>query len=230
MDLILVGVVHRDPKGRGLLAGLLAELKPEAICLEMSPLGLVWRETQGPILKKRLARLLQSLPIGKRAHPHVQMIGAALGLPFEFLAARAHARRKRLPLHLVDLNWISREHLALYGSDIVTAKNLAILVQADDLSLEERVTREYRTASDLLSGGGRLRPGISPKVHDGASRLRERFLACRIRLVASRHRRVVHVGGWSHLIEDPEGRSMASHLKDLSPRRMLLSEARDRPL
>ena len=38
-------------------------------------------------------------------------------------------------------------------------------------------------------------------------------------------RKVMHIGGWEHLLELPGGRSLYDLLKDLRPRRVLLPDA-----
>ncbi len=54
---------------------------------------------------------------------------------------------------------------------------------------------------------------------------RERFLARRLRRLASRHRRVVHLGGWEHLVAWQDSPGLWRELADLKPRRLLLDEA-----
>ena len=58
---------------------------------------------------------------------------------------------------------------------------------------------------------------------------RERFLARRLRGLASRHRRVVHLGGWEHLVEWQDSPGLWGDLADFNPLRVLLDEADDLP-
>ena len=54
---------------------------------------------------------------------------------------------------------------------------------------------------------------------------RERFLARRLRGLVSRHRRVVHLGGWEHLVAWEDSPGLWPDLADLKPQRLLLDEA-----
>ncbi|MBU1743207.1 MAG: hypothetical protein KKC37_16860, partial [Proteobacteria bacterium] len=54
--LTLVGVVHLDPEGEAKLAGLLQDLRPDLISLQISPFAIRWRRARAPELAARLAR------------------------------------------------------------------------------------------------------------------------------------------------------------------------------
>jgi len=58
------------------------------------------------------------------------------------------------------------------------------------------VAGQFRRARQALAGAPRRR--IFPGVPETLAR--ERFLARRLRRLVSRHRRVVHLGGWEHLV------------------------------
>ena len=90
-----------------------------------------------------------------------------------------------------------------------------------DGELEEFVAAEFRRARLALARAPR-RP-ISPGVPEILRR--ERFLARRLRGLASRHRRVVHLGGWEHLVAWQDSPGLWRDLADLKPRRLLLDEA-----
>lgn len=217
-SIILVGVVHRDPEGHELLLRLLESLRPEALCVEFSPLGLTWREHRSAHLRKRLERILEHFPPEVKGHPQVQLIRAALEMPFEYIAPLAYAEIHGTPLHLVDYNWLSRAHLPLYESEILTLDNIGALVAGEDRPLEEIVESVYQRAMQCLED-----PVVTAR-WDGEvlDRKRERFLACRVRRAAQRHAQIVYVGGWEHLHIGREDHSLAVFLKNLCPRRMLL--------
>ena len=80
---------------------------------------------------------------------------------------------------------------------------------------------EFRRARQALARAPR-RP-ISPGAPETVRR--ERFLARRLRGLASRHRRVVHLGGWEHLVAWQDSPGLWGDLADLKPRRVLLDEA-----
>lgn len=221
--LVLLGVVHRDPQGAVYLCKSLEKLRPQALGVELSPLGLLWREQMGPRLLGKLDFLLEEFPPAAKAHPEVRLMVQALGLPFEYLACRDYASSHGIPLHLTDLNWVSREELPGYEKEILTRENLALLLSREQTGLGERILAAYARARRCLDSGGLLKEvGITPPWVYKRGLLREMFMACRIRNMAGRYRVLVHVGGWVHLVQDPRGLSLASLLKDLRPVRMLL--------
>lgn len=221
--LILVGVVHRDPEGGRHLSQLLQEIRPQAVGLELSPLGLLWREAKGRELLGKLEELLKEFPAPARAHPELKLIAEALRFPFEYLAGVEYTSSQRIPLHLTDLNWISREELPRYENEVLTRENLAALLSMGPISLEEKFEAAYAKASRCLNSGCSLQEvGIRAPWRGKKGLLRELFLACRVRRLADRYHVFVHVGGWVHLVEDPPGFSLASLLRDLQPKRILL--------
>ncbi len=222
--LTLVGVVHRDPEGGEKLLRLLESRRPDAMTVELSPLGLLWREARSREMLQRLDELVNRLPPNGRGHHQLQLIREALRIPFEFSASRRYAGRHGVPLHLVDLNWVSREHLPWYESEIITSHNLKALLEEPERSLAALMNSEYRRAAACLARGLSREDKESATWEEAKGRRRERFLACRVRSVAERHRRVTHIGGWVHLVYDSEGHSLASLLRDLVPQRRLLAE------
>lgn len=220
MELILMGVVHRDPRGKRRLERMLHWLKPDAVSVELSPLGLMWREGEGRRVRRRLDRLTLNLPPEKRGHHQIRLLRAALGVPFEYEAARSYALERGIPLHLVDINWTSRNHLLLFEREILTPSNLKRLTSREDRPLHLVVRGEYGKAEHWLRCS--FVWGLKGR-WDGLDDRRERFMACRLRSLCRRYSRLVHVGGWMHLIHDPERRTLFCRLQDLFPRRILLT-------
>ncbi len=221
--LILVGVVHRDPEGGKYLSELLQEIRPQAVGVELSPLGLRWREAKSGKLLGKLEELLDGFPAPARAHPEIRLIAEALRLPFEYLACADHTSSRGIPLHLTDLNWISREELPRYEEEILRRENLAALLSRGSICLEKRVLAAYARACRCLNSGCSLQEvGIRAPWLQKRGLLREVFLACRISNLANRYDIFLHVGGWVHLVDDPLGLSLAGLLRDLQPRKILL--------
>ncbi len=222
MSVILVGVVHKDPDGYGRLSGLLESLRPEAISVELSPLGLIWREERGQGLLRLLDSMVQGLPFQGHLSGHLDLLREGLRVPFEFTASLAYSQRNGIPLHLLDLNWVSVQHLPLYESELLTEENLMLLSELPSEPVRVAVKRSYLRAARCLARGVGGLDREATVWGDVTARRRERLLACRLRRLAKRHGTVAHVGGWVHLMHDPEGLTLASLLRDLDPRRVLL--------
>lgn len=223
MALFLVGVVHRDPRGYGKLFRLLEALAPEAITVELSPFGLLWREKEGRRLLEKLNGMLRGFPPGAWDHAEVILLRLTLELPFEYLASCDYAREKGLSLHLVDVNWISRRELPLMEKEALTERNLEELLAREPKDVDTVLRSAYGKAVKCVEGGkSLLEVGIAPPWCTFLGVLRERILACRVEKIASIYGKVVHVGGWIHMVSDATGKSMASLLNHLHPQKILL--------
>jgi pheromone shutdown protein TraB len=231
--LTLIGTVHRDPRGAERLQSLLRSLHPDLITLEMSEKALAYRlgDARRQLLRidrllVRLARELPIEPVKLQAHPAVADIRTLLALPFEYQAAAAYAAGGEVPLHLIDRSDISAAKLQRVERELITYRNLKILVSlpvgAEKSDFEgygrahAMITRDPgETVRQAFLAGRRGEEGIGG---------RDRWMAAQIRrlLAARRGGHLVHVGGWVHLIEDARGETLYSLLADLEPQRLLL--------
>jgi pheromone shutdown protein TraB len=231
--LTLVGTVHRDPRGAERLLPLLRRLHPDLITLEMSEKAFAYRQVEGRRQLLRLDRILERLAGELPAalselqnHPAIVDIRTLLALPFEYRAAAAYAAEAQVPLHLIDLSDVSAAKLRRVETELITCRNLKILVTlpagAEKSDFEgygrahAMITRDPgETVRQAYLEGRRGAEGIGP---------RDRWMAGRIRrLLTDRHGgHMVHVGGWVHLIEDARGETLYSLLRDLMPKRLLL--------
>lgn len=233
--LTLLGTVHRDTQGEARLAGLLERLRPHLLTVELSPYGHQYRTLQTRPLLARLERILDRLAEEYdrpreviASHPAIVDIRALLELPFEYRAAEAYARTHGAVLKLIDLSEVSVAKLRRVESGLISYRNLRLLVQRPG---EVRMINDegYATARQLLAkeassslrrsflAGKRGKEGIGP---------RDEVMAKEIdRLLKDRpEQRLVHIGGWVHLVDDPEGESLFSRLTAWKPLRNLLSE------
>lgn len=231
--LTLIGTVHRDPRGAERLLSWLRRLHPDLITLEMSEKAFAYRQGDARRQLLRLDRILErlagELPADLQklqAHPAVADIRTLLALPFEYQAAAAYAGEAAAPLHLIDLSDVSAAKLRKVETDLITYRNLRILVTlpagAEKSDFEgygrahAMITRDPgETVRQAYLQGRRGAEGVGP---------RDRWMAGRIRrLLADQHGgHLVHVGGWVHLIEDARGETLYSLLADLAPKRLLL--------
>ena len=219
--LTLIGTVHGDPRGQARAGKLLLHLRPELVTVEISPFSLNYRLKHGGRWQRQLAAALAELPAGAERHLAIQRLAAQVALPFEVRAARDYSRKVNAPWRPLDLGFLSRRHLPRYATELLSPANLEALLATADGELEDFVAGEFRRARQALAGYPRRRifPGIPETVQ------RERFLARRLRGLVSRHRRVVHLGGWEHLVAWEDSPGLWRDLADLKPRRVLLDEA-----
>jgi hypothetical protein len=220
-QLILIGTVHGDPRGYGRAGKLLASLTPDVVTVEISPFSLRYRLKHGAGWQRQLARALSQLPAAAPRHLAIQRLAAQVALPFEVRAARNYHQATGVPWRPLDLGGLARRHLPRFGPELLSLGNLSALLETSDGSLEEYVAAEYRRARLALERSPRrLLLSGSPEMLR-----REGFLARRLRSLASRYRRVAHLGGWEHLVAWQNGPGLWADLADLQPQRLLLDEA-----
>jgi hypothetical protein len=219
--LTLIGTVHGDPRGRARAGGLLNHLRPDLVTVEISPFSLRYRRQHEARWQRQLENALAALPEGAALHLAIRRLAAQVTLPFEVRAAQDYRRRNGVPWRPLDLGFLSRRHLPRFGPDLLTPANLKALLGTADGGLEEFVAAEFRRARTALARAPR-RP-----ISSGAPETwrRERLLARRLRGLTSRHRRVVHLGGWEHLVDWEDTAGLWGELADLKPGRLLLDEA-----
>lgn len=220
-NLILVGVVHGDPRGYARAGKLLAQLSPDMVTVEISPYSLRYRLKHGPGWQRQLNQSLAQLPRAAVRHLAIQRLSAQVALPFEVKAARDYHRLTGVPWRPLDLGGLARRHLPRYGSELLTPANLKALLASADGPLEEYVAAEFTRARLALVRKHRrlLISGIPETLR------REKFLGRRLRTLTSQYTQVVHLGGWEHLVAWEEGPGLWGDLGDLHPRRVLLDEA-----
>jgi hypothetical protein len=220
-SLILIGTVHGDPQGQARAGKLLYHLRPDLVTVEISPFSLSYRLKHGRGWQRQLAAALAELPPGAERHLAIQRLASQVVLPFEVRAVGDYSRRLNVPWRPLDLGFLSRRHLPRYATELLTPANLEALLATADGDLEDFVAGEFRRARQALEGAPRRRlwPGVPETVR------RERCLARRLRRLVARHRRVVHLGGWEHLVTWEDSVGLWPDLADLKPRRLLLDEA-----
>ena len=220
-SLTLIGTVHGDPRGQARAGKILNHLRPDLVTVEISPFSLRYRLQHGARWQRQLALALAELPAGAALHLAIQRLTAQVALPFEVRAARDYSRGVSVPWRPLDLGFLSRRHLPRYEAELLSPANLQALLATPDGELNDYVAGQFHGAREALARAPR-RP-ISPGAPETLRR--ERFLARRLRSLASRHRRVVHLGGWEHLVEWQDSPGLWGDLADLKALRVLLDES-----
>lgn len=219
-NIFLLATVHGDPAGYGRAWRFLEHLRPKVITVEISRFSVRYRKRAARGWRRRLAAALRELPPGAEAHLAIARVAAQTALPFEYRAARDWGRDQGVPVRLLDSAEVARRHLPRYGDELLSPENLRLLLETTaSLSLEEYVAGEFRRARLVKEGQTRRPFPVSGEVTR-----RERLWARRLRRLMHGGHRLVHLGGWEHLVPWLDGRGLPHLLKDLKPCTYLLDE------
>jgi hypothetical protein len=230
-ELLLIGTVHRDPDGSVKLRKLLAEKRPVAVAVEISPYGLFYRRRNGRRLLRRLMRtvkrLAEDLQVSWQRWGQINAIRTQIQLPFEYRIALSYCRDTGAKLSCVDSSLWSKRWIEHHWYHVLSRENLKALLAERPKDEEEEVNRDYKMAALLL------RPQAQPFVpvfakmwsadlhwqqrETALARLLEKFYA------TVEKGRLAYVGGWQHLLGPNAGGTLYERLEHLQPRRVLLN-------
>jgi hypothetical protein len=220
-NLILLATVHGDPAGYARAWRFLEYWRPEVITVEISPFSVRYRRREEGNWRRGLQKTLQALPPEAAAHAAVARVAAQAALPFEYRVARDWGRVHQVPVKLLDTGEVARRHLPRYKEELLTPENLRYLCETEASgTLEEFVAQEFRRARRAREGKLRRLPGLN-----GADQgKRERLWASRLGRLAAANQKIVHLGGWEHLVPWPDGGGLFHLLADLKPFVLLLED------
>lgn len=222
LEIFLVGVVHGDPEGYDKARRLLDRVRPQTISVEISEYSRRFRCCREARWQRQFQLGLQSLPRQQRNHLSLHKVAAQIACPFEVRAAEDYAQEHGVGWQAVDINALSREHLPRYGEELLSPNNLRNLALTPDADWGEYIRQEYRRARIALqTGQGRGMVIPDTEVASQAA-MREKVLAQRVRRLAQKWLRLVHLGGWEHLITYGPRKTMADFLSAWRPKRLLL--------
>ncbi|MGC8810431.1 MAG: hypothetical protein ACP5Q3_09300, partial [bacterium] len=209
-SLILIGTVHRDPYGYKKLFHLLSEIKPKIITVEISSYSLSFRAKYVPeirrTLRENLRRMKNEDGLSLKeiiSHGAIMSIFCLLKDPFEWRAAESYAQMSNAYLFDIDLSIYAQEKLT-YLTELVSLENLKSLNKLSTISFFEEISAQYAKAKHLFQN--------PPKIWPVAKEILEReiYMAEKIRQIFKSNEGVIfcHIGGWEHLLERPDGKSL----------------------
>ncbi len=225
--LVMVGTVHRDPQGFVKLSRLLITEKPGFITVEMSPFARSFRAKHGLAIRASLRENIRRIEREERrplreilSHSAILGIFLLLREPYEWRAAKIFAINHGSILREIDLSSYSADKLS-HLNELIGLDNLRLLLRSSSGSLEEEVEAQYRRAHYLFSHP----PSTWNMLKNMEMREREFHMAAEIRGLAqgANGNKILHIGGWEHLVEYPGEESLFGLLKNLQPHRVLLS-------
>jgi hypothetical protein len=222
-QLVLVGCIHRDPGGYERLLALLEHQQPDRLSVEISPYSIRFRKKHQKELFRKFATAKGTLSAREKKHPALCLINEALKIPYEWRAAKDYSTSHDIPCLPIDVSWIARRHLALYAKNLLSKENLEMLCAEEGIDLEAQILRKYAHARRVIDLPDRYGFFYSRYFKDSLELIRETILAKRLRSLFRRGGRVLHIGGWIHMIQHDGFESLAALLRDLEPEKVLLN-------
>lgn len=221
--LTLAGVVHKDPAGADRLWKFLDDRRPSGLTLEMSLYSLRFRKENRERLMSTLDQNVESLGAEVADSAHVRELRRAIELPYEYEVCESYARRRDIPLELVDIAKVSRDYLAHYDDLVSTANIQKLLAQpAPDAAAE--VERQRRIAKRLFGLKKAIAPADWPVPPDPDTDEREAAMERRIKRILEKAggSHWMHIGGWEHFLWLEDRPTLFTRLKSLSPDRTVV--------
>jgi len=200
-EIIFIGTSHIDPDGYVNVMDVLNSLSPELILLEVSPLSILLRRTYGQILKLILHRNIKILKLG--IIPELRNVISYLELPHEYRAVKDYCRKTGSEFILADISLFTLFRF-IHAHRLVTKRNLLALSGIrEDRFIQEKSAADciFNKKDDIL---------LNMKLHqfrkDNLAMRRESLLLKKLNKYADRYsdKKIVYVGGWEHLLDDPE--------------------------
>jgi len=192
----MLGTIHRDRDGGPLLSGWLDRVKPEVVTLEFSRYGMLFRKVHGPELRRRIDALIKEMTFpAERARVALQALYDYIDLPYEYTEASRYADRSGVPLHLLDEDRFSLINLR-HVRELTDERNLRSWL--GDQTLRENEIAKERTLARLF-----FDKGVRAFAYTEEMLTRDRYITEKLALLAHRYngKRILHVCGWQHLID-----------------------------
>jgi hypothetical protein len=167
-----------------------------------------------------LQAALADLPPEAAAHPAIQRVAAQIALPYEYRAARDYCRDNGARCLPLDLGELSRRHLPRYGPEFLTPENLKALLATEVEPLENYAAGEFRRARSALEQA----PWRPPLPGSKETWRREFFISRRLQRLLGKGERIVHLGGWEHLVPWRDCEGLRSRLEEQKPYILLADE------
>ena len=231
-ELILIGTVHRDPRGAVKLGKLLAEERPVSVAVEVSPYGLFYRQRYSRHLRRRLMRRLKRLArkfeVSWRDWGQISAIEIQLEVPFEYRMAQKYCRDTGAALACIDSSLWSKGWIHEHWQRMLSSENLEVLLECSPVTLADEVEREYKIAAHLLNKQEQSLASAFTRVWSAAPLWQQREIelaqALEETYAGVQEGRVAYVGGWQHLLRPSTGGTLYDLVKHLQPRRILLHD------
>ena len=201
---------------------------PDFITVEISPYAREFRAKRASDLRALLRENLKKIQDEKGgsyrdllSHGEIQGIFRLLKIPFEWRASEIYAAEApdRIKSHR-PFRLFGRKTDAYFTNSLIW-KICRPCWSAPTQPIDDQVDWQYKRARVLWN-----QPPATGSTIPEETREREAYMAGEIRRLMEENKKgkILHVGGWEHLVDARHGNSLFARLGDLKPRRILLAD------
>ena len=187
---------------------------PDLISVEISPFSVYYRTRHMTKWLRRFREVVSELPARKQRHGRLRLLRRQLLLPYEWTAARDFAEDHGIRALAIDSGRLARLELSEWENGLLSRENLTALADSPDINIEEHFITCRKHALSLIEQPNRHHPSIHPLswLEEPEWAERERLLARRLMRLLKIRRRVVHIGGWMHLVAGSPWKTVNDYL------------------
>ena len=192
----ILGVIHRDKSNSRIIRNWLNTIKPQAVTLEFSRYGLMFRKERGPLYRNKIESVLAQMRRNGEVYNEeaLSFLNAYINIPSEYEAASLYCNENGASLHLVDMDLFS--YIKLKNTDeLFSEENIRTIAGSQGTC----AVNNERVMARLFFDSG-----IQTAHYTEEMRIRDRYMSHRINAVLRDHKgkRITHITGWQHL-KDP---------------------------
>ena len=187
----MVGIIHRDEGAKDRLKRILEHTSPDIITIEFTNFGLNFRKKNLPIMRKKLQPLLKNSIDNRNA----ERILDFFKIPYEYRVASNYAKKNKIPLYLVDMDFFSYFYLR-YAHDLLESIESQEMGKAYETLLP--VEAQKRAAQIHLF------KNVKVFGYSNEMRVRDEYAFRLIKRIIEENpgKKIVHICGWQHLTDE----------------------------
>ncbi len=227
-EVFLLGTIHLDIKSAPFLKAAILDCKPDLITVEISSYSVRYRQAMYPKWCLCLKRALKQLPARKRGHPQVKLLKRQITMPYEWSIAKRYADCENIPCLTIDSGELAKKELPCWEKTLLAADNVKFLVKEPWFSLESHFLECHKLASKLWNkpDPGQLHTVLA-FLKEPFWQKRERIMATRLKRLSGLDYRLVHIGGWMHLLDGRGLPNLLCQLGEIVCEKKLISRLGD---
>ena len=149
-------------------------------------------------------------------------------MPYEWTTALAYAKYAHIPCLPIDTGKIAKQELPKWQNSLLTIENVKFLVKEPWFDLESYFLKCHNFAQKLWKEPDlwQLKRNLA-FLHHSIWQEREQIMAARLKRLQRLNKRLVHIGGWLHLLHSPSHATLYSRLEKCVYKKKLIARSKN---